>query len=495
MDMANEPQKPVDKGPLSAPLNIPDMPDVKHEMPKEFDWSNISELYKAIDDIRRSGDEAAWNDAVDSVRDALRGWRENENKHNDLLKTYRFYKSLADRNVGVTDKNEQLKIKNRIADLRTQLLDKSRTGAEQAVIKSGILKLLKQLEGNPLGRERFLTQAQTAREMLPPKIRAIADKPGAAISPVNTNMVDDLSRQLEGIRQGDYESYHPDVKQRIRNYQLELEQEQVSIQKRLKELDERLNGVKDPERVKAFEARIDYLYSALQRGTLPLEPGDIPGQKRPLTEKQIERYKREVSSLTRRLTGATRPEGRAKLEEKILDEKRKIKTPDEIQQLVAKKVNSLKYDALMWVATTVAHPIKVLKTRRSAAPKPMGPMYFPPGHNPPPATFMGKEQYGVHPEAGPRPPTSECEIFSALIEEGLYEEAKFFCEDPFDLAEGDLVVLENIADDTELNGLKGRVRRIESGGGRCVTVDLFKNNIVSDPAIIVAPYEARPYIF
>ena len=485
--MADEVKKPSD-GPLTAPLNIPDIPDVKHEMPKEFDWSNISDLYKAVDEVRRSGDEAEWNNAVDSVKQALSGWKDSESKYSELLKTYRFYKSLADRQVGTVEKHEQLKIKERIAGLRQQLLDKNLPDTAKSVVKSGILKLLKQLEGNPLAKERFMNQAQAAREALPPKLRAIADKPGAPIAPFSTNLVDDLGRQIEGIRQGDYDAYHPDVKQRIRNYQLELEAEQKGIEKNIKDLHERLDGVKDEVRVKSMNQRIDYLYTALQRGTLPMEPGDIPGQKRPLDEKQLERMKREISALTRRLTGATKPEGRAKLEKKIFDEKRKIKTPPEIQQFVAQKVKSMKYDALMWLATTVAHPIKVLKTARSASPKPMGPMYFPQGYKPGPTERP-------MPKAAPKPPTSECEIFSALIEEGLYDEAQYFCEDPFDIAEGDLVVLENIADDTDLNGLKGRIRHISSDSGRCVTVDLFKNNMVSDPAIIVAPYEVRPYIY
>lgn len=409
--------------PLSAPLDIPDMPGIPAYMPKELDWENIKDIWKFIEEARESRDPAQWTEAIGSVKIALENWRKQENKWADIIKKYRI---------------------------------------AQAVVKRAP-------EGER--RQKALDAAEVIHEIMPPHIRKIADTPGGTITPVKVRVIDQLLHQLEGIRQGDFDAYHVDVQNRIRKWQLGIEQEQVLIKKKLVKLDEYLNGIKDEKKRLAIQRRIEDV-------TKDLNATEDP--------EQADKYQKEITNLSRRLTGATTPAGRAKIQERIDELKIELKTPEELMAESAKKTDEMKYDALMWLATIVAHPIKVIKTKRSPQQQSLAAPYMP--HRRP------EEEEEIQGQIPPMPPpaASECRILLSLIREGRYDAAKTFCEDPYVVDIGSLVTLENITDAPILNGLKGRVRIV--GDDDKLVVDLFKNDKVEDTAVNVAVYEIKPYL-
>lgn len=404
--------------PLTAKLDIPNMPGLPGYMPKELDWKNIKDIWKFIEDARESRDPEQWEEAVSSIKVALENWRRAENKWADLIKKLRIAQAVAKRAP----------------------------------------------EGEK--RQKALDTIENLREMMPPSIRKIADQPEGTFVSNKVTVIDQLIHQLEGIRQGDFDSFHADVQNRIRKWQLELEQEQELIKKKIVKLNEVLFGVKDEKKREAIGRRINDL-------TRELDATEIPDR--------ISVLKKEISSLYRRLTGATTEAGRAKIQERIDELKTELKTPEEMMAASAEKTDEMKYDALMWLATIVAHPIKVIKTRRSPGQQSLSAPYMP--HRRP----EEEEQPPMPPPAGPA--ATECQIFFSMIREGRYETAKAFCLDPYVIDEGSLVELEGISNPV-LNRLKGRVRLVTDR----LVVDLFKNDAVTESAVSVALYEAKPYL-
>ena len=411
------PDQPLN--PLTAKLNIPDIPGLPGYMPKELNWENIKDIWKFIEEARESRDPAQWDEAVSSVKTALDTWRKKENKWVDLIRQFRIAQAVAARAP----------------------------------------------EGEK--RQKALDAAERIRELMPPYVRKAADEPQGTIIPAKVRLIDQLIHQLEGIKQADFDAYHADVQGRIRKWQLEREKEQELIHKKLKKLDEHLNGIKDEKKRESIMRRINDV-------ARDLNATEDPGQ--------IEKLQGEIDRLRRFLTGATTPAGRAKIQERIDELKTELKTPDEMMAEAAKKTEDMKYDALLWLATIVAHPIKVIRTHRSPAQQPMSAPYMP--HRKP-----EEEEPPVPP--GPPPAATECHIFLSLISEKRYDEAKAFCEKPYVINEGSLVVLDRISDVPVLNGLRGRVRFIDDDR---LVVDLFKNDKVEDTAVNVSFYEAKPYM-
>ena len=412
-DMPNRPEG------LTAKLNIPDIPGLPGFMPKEVNWENIKDIWKFIEDARESRDPAQWDEAVASIKTALEAWRKKENKWADLIKQFRIAQAVAKRAP----------------------------------------------EGEK--RQKALDFVEKLHEMMPPYVRKAANEPEGTIVSSKVRLIDQLLHQLEGIRQADFDAYHADVQGRIRKWQLEKEAEQEMIHKKLRKLDELLNGVKDEKKKEAIIRRINDVAKDLNATEDPA---------------QQEKLMAEIAKLRRRITGATTPAGRAKIQEHIDELKSELKTPDESMAEQAKKTEEMKYDALLWLATIIAHPIKVIRTHRSPKQQPMSAPYMP--HRQP-----DEEEPKIPP--GPPPAATECHIFLSMISEGLYDDAKAFCEDPYVISEGCLVMLQKIADTPALNGLKGRVRLVNDNH---MVVDLFKNDCVVDTAVNVALYEAQPYL-
>lgn len=404
--------------PLTAKLNIPDMPGLPGFMPKDLDWDNIKDIWKFIEEARESRDPAQWTEAVSSIKSSLDAWRQKENKWANLIKQYRIATAVAKRAP----------------------------------------------EGEK--RQQALDIAERLHEMMPPYVRKAADDPQGTVVSSKVRLIDQLLHQLEGIRQGDFDAYHADVQNRIKKWQAEKEQEQELIKKKLRKLDEHLNGVKDEKKRESIQRRISDLGKDLNATEDP---------------NHIKKLQEEITNLRRRLTGATTPAGRAKIQERIDELKTELKTPEEQMAEQAKKTEDMKYDALMWLATIVAHPIKVIRTQRAPQQQSVAAPYMP--HRAP------DEEDQIPP--GPPPAATECRIFFSFINEGRYDEAKSFCLNPYVINEGSLVVLNRISDVPVLNGLKGRVRYME---GDRVVVDLFQNDKVEDTAVSVALYEAEPYL-
>lgn len=403
--------------PLTAKMNIPDMPGLPGYMPKELNWESIKDIWKFVEEARESRDPGQWDEAVSSVKTALDNWRKKENKWSDLIKQFRIASAVAARAP----------------------------------------------EGEK--RQKALDRAEKIKELMPPYVRKTADDPQGVIVPSKVKLIDSLLHQLEGIRQGDFDAYHADVQGRIRKWQLEMEAEQELIKKKLRKLDEYLNGIKDEKKRESILRRINDVARDLNATEDP---------------EQIEKLQGEIIKLRRRLTGATTPAGRAKIQERIDELKTELKTPEEMMALEAKKTDDMKYDALIWLATIVAHPIKVIRTNRSPQKQSMATPYMP------------HRQEEEEPTVPPGPPAAtEARIFFSLISEKRYDEAKDFCLNPYIINEGTLVMLDRISDVPVLNGLKGRVRFVEDNR---LVVDLFQNDKVVDTAVKVGFYEVQPYL-
>jgi hypothetical protein len=410
--MADEPLNP-----LTAKLNIPDMPGLPGYMPKDVNWENIKDIWKFIEEARESRDPAQWDEAVGAVKTSLQNWRKKENKWQDLIKQYRIAQAVAKRAP----------------------------------------------EGEK--RQKALDAAERIHELMPPYVRKAADDPEGIILPAKVRLIDQLLHQLEGIRQADFDAYHSDVQGRIRKWQLEQENTEELVKKKIKKLYEHLDGVKDETKRRSLINRINDVAK-------DLNATEDPGQ--------IEKFQNEIIRLRRFLTGATTPAGRAKIQERIDELKAELKTPDEMQAEQAKKTEEMKYDALIWLATIIAHPIKVIRTQRAPQQQSLSAPYMP---------HKSEEEEQIPP--GPPPAANECRIFFSLISEGRYDEAKSFCLNPYIIDEGSLVTLTRISDVPVLNGLQGRVRFVEDDK---LVVDLFKNDKVVDTAVKVSFYEAEPYL-
>jgi hypothetical protein len=440
---------------LTAPLNIPNIPGMPSTMPQSLDWENITNIWQSIEHARQTKEPQEWMAVTSAVADALKTWRKKESKMSDDMRVYQIIKRHA--------------------------------------------------ELKPEGEERqaILDKLEKLRETMPLKLRKAAEAGHKAFMPVKVKTIDELSRSLEGIRQGDFESYHPDVKNRIRKFGTEAEEEQDTLRRQIRIQHERLNGIQDPKRRAPLLKRLEDSNKKYQASTDEVEA------------KQLER---EMDALTRRLEGAKTDAGKAKINDTITNLKAKLKTPEELRQAQQKYSDNLKYDALLWLVTVISHPIKARPPHvpgasrgPSQAAQPVGKMpYTPPKPGdiwkvpmPPPSvkktprTLLGRAKAEEDPMSqrpyGPQG-ASECHIFLSMIHEGKFAHAKAFMNSPYVVAEGSLVTLENITDMPELNGLKGRVRAFSEESGKSVIVDLFKNNVIADPAIKVAFYEARPYL-
>ncbi len=491
---------------LTAPLNIPDIPGLAPSMPQDLNWENISDIWQAIEHARQTKDPAEWNEVTAAVGDSLRSWRKKETQSADNLQMYNLMRRHAllkpegsEERQKILDRLQKLKETFPPAVQRAIERDDQRISSEKGV-RSTLQQradVMKPGEQQVSGR-----WVEPGKAELQSQVKKM-EQPRAKVPLPRVAMIDSLIRQLEGIRQADFESYHPDVKNRIKKFGTDAEEAQDVLQRQLKIQHERLEGIKDPKRRAPLEHRLNELNNRYQNTQDEVESKRLEG---------------EMDALIRRLEGAKTEAGRAKIAGNIENIKAQMKTPEELRLAQREYSNNLKYDALLWLVTTVAHPIKARPAHvpgasrgPSQAASPVGKMpYVPPkpgelwqvpripeSPKKTPKTLLGRAKaeedpmsYRPYKKGG----ASECHIFLSMIHEGKFEHAKAFIETPFIMEEGSLVVLENITDMPELNGLKGRVRKFSEESGRPVVVDLFKNDVIADPAIKVAFYEARPYL-
>lgn len=453
--MPETPQTPASQPEgLTAPLNIPNIPGMVSTMPQDLSWENITNIWQAIDHARQTKDPQEWQAVTSSVADALKSWRKKESQMADDMRVYQIIK--------------------RHAELKPE-------GEE---------------------RQKILDKLEKLKASMPYKVRQAAEAGKKVFMPVKVKTIDDLTRSLEGIRQADFESYHPDVKNRIRKFGVDKQEEQDVLQRQIRIQHERLDGIQDPKRRAPILRRLQELNDKYQRSN---------------DDAEIKQLGKEMDALERRLEGAKTEAGRAKIAQTIEKLKAQVKTPDELRQAQQQYSDNLKYDALLWLVTVISHPIKARPPHApgatrgpSQAASPVGKMpYVPPKPGeiwqvpmPPksdkpqktPKTLLGRAKAEEDPMSFRPYGASECRIFLSLIHEGKFIQAKKFMNDPYIIDEGSLVILGNITDMPELNGLKGRVRAVSEESGRSVIVDLFKNDVIADQAIKVSLYEARPYL-
>ena len=399
-------------------------------VPANLNWQNIEAIWKAIQHAKATKDPQEWEDVVASVRAALEDWKRVVNKWPDLVKKYHLIQAHA----------------KRIAD--------------------------------PEKKQAALDAIQNIRESMPKNIRDAADA-GKSLVPVKLETIGNLMNSLEGIRQGDTEAYAGSVKKEMEHaYELAL-QEQHQLKMLRQNLMDRLHGVQDPGKREALAQRIQQISQDKREWTMAMDQPDTTPEQKARYESYLKNLDKEVTTIQRRLMGAKNPETKAKLEVMLRETETKMKSEEQLRQDLKTKSLEGRYDALMWLVTNVAHPVKVLHTKRSEVEKPIGKAYAPPK---PPESVMPDEETEVELERPPQQ-ASECRILANLIAEGLYDTAKKFWLNQYGLSAGDFVELEN--------GLKGRVRLVES---KTVIVDLFKNDVTKESSIRVAFHKAQPYL-
>lgn len=421
------------------------MPD---PVPASLDWKNINALWSNIEQAKKTKDPAQWEQVTGSVKAALDDWKRVVNKWPDLVKKFHIVKQHAER---MTD---------------------------------------------PEKKQIALDAIQRMREQMPANIKAAVDS-GKKLVPVKFETVESLLQSLEGIRQGDWQAFAGPVKTELANWYENQRSEQHQLQQMKKTLLERLHGVQDPEKRVALGERIKAISKDKQGWLRQAEMSTDPEQKKRYTQ-YAKNVDKEISSIERRLLGAKGEDTKAKLmvmlrelEVGIPDDSkvwppdwagRKIRTDDELRSNLKVKGAEAKYDALMWLVTNIAHPIKVLNTQRSMVNKPTTAPYAAPKPPELPPDEMSSDESDIELERPPKE-ASECRILASLIADGKLNEAKKFWIEQYGLSQGDLVVLSN--------GLKGRVRLIESN---TMIVDLFKNDLIKESAVRTRLYDAKLYL-
>lgn len=399
-------------------------------VPANLNWQNIEAIWKAIQHAKQTKDPQEWEDVVASVKAALEDWKRVVNKWPELVKKYHLIQAHAKR---ITD---------------------------------------------PEKKQAALDAIQNIREGMPKHIRDAADA-GKPLVPVKLDTIGNLMNSLEGIRQGDTEAYAGSVKKEMEHaYELAL-QEQHQLKMLRQNIMDRLHGVQDPEKRAALGQRIQQISKDKREWEIAMDQPDTTPEQKVRYEAYLKNLDKEVVSIQRRLMGAKGEETKAKLEVMLRETETKMKSDEQLRQDLKTKSLEGRYDALMWLVTNVAHPVKVLHTKRSEVEKPIGKVYAPPKA---PESVMPDDETEVELE---RPPeqASECRILLSLIAEGQYEAAKKFWPNQYGLSAGDFVELEN--------GLKGRVRLIEA---KTIIVDLFKNDIIKESAVRVPFHKAQPYL-
>lgn len=547
-DTPETPQQPKQPEGLTAPLNIPDMPGIAPSMPRTLNWENITSFWQTIKHAESTKDPQEWQNICNSVRDLLGEWRKKEQASADKLNLYNRIRQVAmlkpegsEERQSLLDKLEKIRLTfppkvQRALEIDDIRMSQDPTGKVASQAKASQLKgegpatratlqhkadALKPGEAPVVGR-----WIDKSKEQLQADIQKMAT-PRAKITPPRTRFIDSLLQTLEGIRQGDWDAYHPGIRREIREFQLNRDHEQDVLKKQLIVQTERRDGVL-PRREEGIEGnpkKADAIIKRIKQCGADLDKTP------PEYEGEINRLKKEIDALERRLYGAKTAAGKADIDKKIAEIKTKLKTPEQLQSEHNAYAHNRKYDALIQFVTTITNPDKAsgprvpgMSTGPSQAARPVGPVqpYLPPGEmvggkmqpkagsvwsvpKPPPAperkgpkTLLGRAHAQEDPMSvrpyGKKRGASECRIFLSMIDEGRYAQAKAYMGKPFVVNEGSIVVLENIVDIPELNGLKGVVREIYEESGRSVVVALFKNDVVIDPAIKVAFSEVRPYL-
>jgi hypothetical protein len=454
------------------------MPDV----PVSLTWENIGVLWDRINNTRASKDPAAWETLVDDVRLALEDWREVVNYWPKLIKKYNLIKHLRDRSEG-----------------------EKRQAHDDAI--------------------------QSIRDKMSPQILKAVDG-NKKIVPIKLRVIEDLLHMLEGVRQGDFNAYSGPVKTKLAQWEQEAKEEQHKFEMLKRNLLDRLNGVQDEVRRGTMTRRIEQLYSNIKDTNWQIKNTDNPNENERL-EKRISGYNKEIKSISRRLEGVKKPESRTRIQVMLneidngLSETTaemfntqacqacegagktedvvcrlcdgsgrighggykffpgaKLRSEEEIKQEMLKKAADAKYDALLWIVTNISHPIKVLKTKKSFADRPVKMPYMPPEQKEE-ETIDQDTEVEIDLERPPKQ-VSECSVLSSIIRENKFDIAKQFWTLQYGLSTGDLITLEH----TDMDGLKGRIRSIIDD---VVTVDLFKNQAANN-TVKVALYQARPYL-
>lgn len=399
-------------------------------VPANLNWQNIEAIWKAIQHAKSTKDPQEWEDVVASVAAALEDWKRVVNKWPELVKKFHLMVAHA----------------KRIAD--------------------------------PEKKQATLDAIQNIRDQMPRNIRDAVDA-GKPLVPVKLETIGNLMNSLEGIRQGDTDAYAGSVKKEMEHWYQLQQQEQHQLKMFRANLLERLHGVQDPEKRKVLGDRLQQIERDKREWGFEMDkPETTPDQKKRY-ETYIKNLDKEVTSIYRRLKGAKGDETKAKLEVLLRETEAKMKTDEQLRQALQMKSLEGRYDALMWLVTNIAHPVKVLHTKRSEVEKPIGKAYAPPK---PPESVMPDDETEVELERPPKD-VGECRILTTLIAEGQYEAAKKFWVNQYGLSVGDFVMLEN--------NLKGRVRLVEN---RTIVVDLFKNDIIKETAVRVAFNKVQPYL-
>lgn len=382
----------------------------KVQTPPTLAWGNIENVWRDIRAAKESKDPAQWETAVGKVRKALEDWLGVINRWPDLARKYKIIQAVADRSEGEK-------------------------------------------------KQAALDTLQKLREIMPVHIRKAIDAK-QAIVPLKAKSVDDMLHTLEGIRQGDWDSYPGPLKAEIGHWEQTEMDAQHKLKMQIRDLYDRLDGVKDEERKKKLlerQPQVEQRIKALSAEVDREAEGSVRHNRLVDTIKQ---YDNERKSIARRLKGTQDPEARAKLQVKINEAEMGIKTPERIKEETRQHAKNAKYDALMWLVTNIAHPEKVLKTKEPIQAQPVKPKYMPPV---PPEETMEKETEVDEPKPG----ASECRIFLSMINEGVFDKAKAYWLAPFTVSTGDLVIVED--------GRKGRIRTV----GADVVVDLFDRSTIN----------------
>lgn len=400
--------------------------------PASLEWKNIDALWKGIEQAKASKDPSLWQQVCANVKAALEDWKAVVNKWPDLVKKYHIIQAHA----------------KRIAD--------------------------------PVKKQEALDAIQNIREKMPPHIRKAADA-GQKLVPIKLESIGSLMSSLEGIRQGDVNAFAGPIKVELTHwYELQkLEQHKLNMLRT--NIVDRLSGIQDPERRKAITDRITQIATDKREWHMAIDnPQTTPEQKKRY-EGYLKNMDKEIITNKRRLEGVKGAETKAKLSVLLRETEAKMRNESQLQQELNAKADAAKYDALMWLVTNIAHPVKVLHTKRSELDRPMAAPYAPPKPEENP-DMLPDDQIDVELE---RPPAqaSECKILLSLITEGEYDLAKEFWMRQYSLSEGNLVRLEN--------GVCGRIRLVESNS---VVIDLFKNDVITESAVRAPFYKLQPYL-
>ena len=436
-----------------------------------LDWNNVEGIWDQIRAAKKSGDPVQWEAIVAAVRMGLKEWMADVNKWPEMAKRYMYYKSAFDN----SKKPEQ--------------------------------------------KQRYNDLLQKMREQMPLSVRKAAEarKP---IVPVKQEGIESMLKSLEGIRQADYETYPAQVRSDLRVLEERVRERQRRMRTVLRALLEKLDGVggldekgkpklqrrpreteqefhfrvkSSGEKLKTFMDRRDQLLKDKSHLEHELAIAQDP-QRAHAIQQRLEPIDKEWNTLAKRERGVQDPGAREELDKKIQEIEASLMDDAQIRAKLNKEAELRKYDALISLVTSVAMPIKVLHTNKTAKPSMKTP-YLPAGglkQSAHPEDEVDTIDVNIPPKLPKTPPkaeASEAYIFARLVLEGHYDEAVDFWLESFNLNSGDLVILEA----NGLEGLKGRVREIDLDNSFAI-IDLFKNDKITESSVEVELHCARPYL-